>query len=608
MSKPRSVLVLSSTLTLLACQGQPLDAEPVTDLPQGLTAPQLPPPPSFPTTTFVVNSTNDVDDGTCDATHCSLREAIRSGNLVANFPTIRLVSITFDLPLGRGLICTPTGPVFCTTRFFAPPIVVGSELPAIKRTMFIDGTTQSTFGGTPVVEVRGQGTTVSIATGLRLVDNTAGIGSVIRGLSLTNFGVALAISSDGNSIVGNLVGLEPGGATRANTNGLFVHGDGNRIGGNTVGDRNVISGNTAAGVTICAGCLTTDSVSAANNKVLGNFIGTDLTGKSARGNQDGIVVVGTSPFGSGVFTGASGTIIGGPTRAHGNVISGNTRHGVFLHDGPSGTRLGGNLIGLNAAGTAALPNGQNGLLATNVDDTVAGTFRQDGVLVTTGNVVSGNGGNGMSFGPLVTRGAVLGNLIGLDGTGLLALGNGGHGVRIGQSTDLLVGDTDRGNTIAFNLGDGVNSAFGGSVRFNRIFSNGGLAFDLGTDGPGTLSGLPGSDHDPQLSGATTAGGVTTVDGSVGFRGESPGFFAIDYYASPACDDSGFGEGQTYLGTQTVELTSEEAQSADASVSLHFALPAVAAGQVITATRTSLFAPFPGGRTGELSRCVTVTGS
>ncbi len=34
-------------------------------------------------TNWVVNSTDDVDDGTCDATHCSLREAINSANTTA---------------------------------------------------------------------------------------------------------------------------------------------------------------------------------------------------------------------------------------------------------------------------------------------------------------------------------------------------------------------------------------------------------------------------------------------------------------------------------------------------------------------------------------------
>src|SRR5439155_20872248 len=33
---------------------------------------------------FTVNSTNDVDDGTCDATHCSLREAIKVANSTTN--------------------------------------------------------------------------------------------------------------------------------------------------------------------------------------------------------------------------------------------------------------------------------------------------------------------------------------------------------------------------------------------------------------------------------------------------------------------------------------------------------------------------------------------
>ena len=36
-----------------------------------------------PAATFTVNSTNDVNDGACNATHCSLREAINAANASA---------------------------------------------------------------------------------------------------------------------------------------------------------------------------------------------------------------------------------------------------------------------------------------------------------------------------------------------------------------------------------------------------------------------------------------------------------------------------------------------------------------------------------------------
>jgi CSLREA domain-containing protein len=44
-------------------------------------------------TTFIVNSADDADDGTCDATHCSLREAINAANANAGTDTI-----AFDIP------------------------------------------------------------------------------------------------------------------------------------------------------------------------------------------------------------------------------------------------------------------------------------------------------------------------------------------------------------------------------------------------------------------------------------------------------------------------------------------------------------------------------
>ena len=45
---------------------------------------------------FVVNSDNDVSDGTCDVTHCSLREAITASNAASDTNTI-------NFSIGSGL-------------------------------------------------------------------------------------------------------------------------------------------------------------------------------------------------------------------------------------------------------------------------------------------------------------------------------------------------------------------------------------------------------------------------------------------------------------------------------------------------------------------------
>ena len=71
-------------------------------------------------TTFTVNSTNDVDDGTCDATHCSLREAINAANANSGTDTI-----AFNISGAGPHTIQPT-----------------SALPTITDPVVIDGYTQ----------------------------------------------------------------------------------------------------------------------------------------------------------------------------------------------------------------------------------------------------------------------------------------------------------------------------------------------------------------------------------------------------------------------------------------------------------------------------------
>src|SRR2546426_7215505 len=87
--------------------------------------------------------------------------------------------------------------------------------------------------------------------------------------------------------------------------------------------------------------------------------------------------------------------IGGTAAGAGNVISGNSGAGIFLTDTtPSvttGTNIQGNLIGTNAAGTAAIANVQGGIVVASGshNNTIGGTT------AAARNVISGNGSDGI---------------------------------------------------------------------------------------------------------------------------------------------------------------------------------------------------------------------
>ena len=92
--------------------------------------------------------------------------------------------------------------------------------------------------------------------------------------------------------------------------------DDNIIGGTTVADRNIISGNAYYGIAILGddvGCPAT------GNSVLGNFIGIKKDGATALPNQYGVYMEDVAD-----------SIIGGSATYAGNVISGNTLDNVYI--------------------------------------------------------------------------------------------------------------------------------------------------------------------------------------------------------------------------------------------------------------------------------------
>ena len=121
-----------------------------------------------------------------------------------------------------------------------------------------------------------------------------------------------------------------------------------------------------------------------------------------------------------------------------------------------------------------------------------------------GNVISGNGWNGVAFSSQTSNSVVEGNFIGTDASGTVALGNGLDGVRLfdGARMNRIGGDTAAaGNVIAFNGGNGVTvtatNTFGNTIRANSIHSNGGIGIDLGNDGA-TLNDDGDADGGPNL--------------------------------------------------------------------------------------------------------------
>ncbi len=105
------------------------------------------------------------------------------------------------------------------------------------------------------------------------------------------------------------------------------------IGGTTPAERNVISGNGWSGIMTQGTDVT----------VIGNYIGTDRTGLTDRGNaSNGLLVNGTRPT------------IGGTSPAERNVIAGNNVDGIQFGGSLSNGRVQGNLIGVGADGSTPL--------------------------------------------------------------------------------------------------------------------------------------------------------------------------------------------------------------------------------------------------------------
>ena len=213
---------------------------------------------------FTVNVSDGFVMGPCSAQRCSLNEALASANLTPNGIVPDL--IRFAVP-GPGVVTIPSS------------IYTGTLLPIATEAVEIDGYTQP--GSSPNTIPFGAGGLDSVIR-VEIVgdgDNRClifrGGGSIVRGLAISACGTGIAFLSDGNVAEGNYLGtLASGAATEGSSSGIFVSGSGNRVGGTTPAARNLISGNDHG---ISIGGLT-----ASNNLVQGNLVGTSRDGHNAR--------------------------------------------------------------------------------------------------------------------------------------------------------------------------------------------------------------------------------------------------------------------------------------------------------------------------------------
>lgn len=392
-------------------------------------------------TIFTVSNTDDAGAG-------SLRNAILGANQSSG-----LDNIVFDIPGTE-----------------SHSIQLASALPDITDEVIIDGTTQSEFGVMPSIELNGANAGTDV-NGLTITRRARG--STIQGLAINSFsgsGIVLD-GSDDNKIVGNYIGTDITGTVDLGNqgNGISLENGAsdNLIGGglkDTVTSTNLanvkslgVNGNLILGNDGDGIALTGNGTK--NNQIEGNYIGSDVTGKVALGNENGI----------SLSDGAERNNIAD------NLISGNKEYGVEM-SGKATRRnsLKDNYIGTDATGTVALGNGNEGVKIKE------GAYKN---LIGTGdfsdrNIISGNIDDGIAIGGEATRhNRIEGNYIGTDVTGTKALGNNdGVHIKDGSYKNIIAG-----NVISGNSDDGVPIADPRSVD-NVVINN-----YIGTDISGTIA-------------------------------------------------------------------------------------------------------------------------
>ena len=439
-------------------------------------------------------------------------------------------------------------------------VVRGLALYNLNNAVLLDGATGSAEGdrnlvsgcfiGTDATGTFGQPFTgAALGTGVRLRNGAAEnrIGeatlagrNVISGVSTWGI-AALHDRTVRNSIVNNIVGLSPDGArVLPNRQGIKLGAGAseNVVGGEGQLERNVASGNDEVGIEIT-------HLKGTANRIVGNFVGTDLTGTRTMGN------------------GAWGIRL--EDTVHHNVIRRNVVGGNGVGEGGGGVQLRGygtaegslpsnvleeNRIGIDRAGEP-IPNKGYGVQLTN--------YAYDN-RIGPGNVIAHNTGNGIEITPhasndfnTFTRNSIYAN----GGFGI-DLAPGGYANK-NDSPDADAGPNDQlnfpilssanttqvtgaacaGCTVELFVADGGAAAHGEG----RAFAGSTVA-DADGKFTGSVSGVAEGDH---LTATATDAQGNTSEFSPNFRASDT--YALDGFGRNVVD--GWGAAEIGGGTYTL---------------------------------------------------------
>ena len=355
--------------------------------------------------TYTVTNCNDSGAG-------SLRQAIADAGGAGDNIVFNITTAAAGYSTGEGYSGLVTNETAGAAWF---RIVLGSQLNVGTSNLVIDGQSQpvteanNPYG--PAVEVRGRATNEVFDV---TVSSVTIEGLVINRFSGTNstWSSAVKLNAGANNchIYGCYIGPTASGeglAPLGHYYGVYINGGRNNlIGGTSVAERNIISGNDWEGVYIYG-------TGSDSNEVLGNYIGTTASGEGALRNFD-----------SGVYIdgGAKYNQIGnGVTSAARNIISGNGNVSICIcNAGTNSNEVLGNYIGTDASGGTALSRWDGVDIFGGAQYNLVG----NGLSTAARNIISGNGNDGVWIsGSGTNSNEVLGNYLGTTASGAAALAN-----------------------------------------------------------------------------------------------------------------------------------------------------------------------------------------
>lgn len=445
----------------------------------------------------------------------------------------------------------------------------------------------------------------------------AGNGTVPQG-----GGISPNVGHNNWTIQGNYIGVDKtgmvalGNAQPGGSGSISLdNSDGHIVGGSQPGAINVISGNLGHGIA---------PHNVDNGQIIGNYIGV---------GYDGV-----TPLGNG-FAGISASECVNML-IEDNIIANNDNNGIGLYNGDSGVQVYGNTI---------YNNGQSGIIVFGASDSQIG-----GGGVGQANVIRDNIGPNIGvlafnfIGALTDNTRIQGNII---EDSQLEIAGRSAGISVANdATNTLIGGSGagQGNTIRGNLYAGVaiqeltasalsltvtpsnvailGNSISGTLPIGGLFGANSLGIDIlsGTDTTGPApDGIPESytnlgptlndagDADtgpnnymnfPVIHDATQNGTNLAINFDLDAADSPVDQYRVEFFANDTADTSGYGEGQTYLGSTTV--TNGSGQLASLTLPTNTDLT----GKVLSATTTAIDATTPSdfGATSEFSQVRSIT--